>query len=128
MSVINIWDFILLPIYLLVIYSLAYAIRNHFYKTEHPLRKYFIPGLSAKIAGAIFIGLVYHYYYKGGDTFDSLSQIAMANIPLSQAKHLLPYLAKLSTSTSESDVVLVSILYFAATSLKLYTSPLKTIT
>jgi hypothetical protein len=84
MSEIVVWDYILLPLYLLGIYMIAYAIRNAFYREGHPLRKYFIPGLTVKIVGAIFIGLVYHYYYKGGDTFDYFFHIKLTNGSLSQ--------------------------------------------
>jgi hypothetical protein len=62
-------DYILLPFYLLVIYKIAYHYRNKYYPLDHPFRPYFIPALTAKIAGAIFIGLIYYYYYGGGDTF-----------------------------------------------------------
>ncbi|MBK7816526.1 MAG: hypothetical protein IPJ60_02580 [Sphingobacteriaceae bacterium] len=44
----------------------------HKYKAKHAHKnvayKYFIPGLVAKIVGAICLGLVYFYYYGGGDT------------------------------------------------------------
>ena len=33
-------------------------------KGKHALRKYFMPGLYVKFGGAIFIGLIYAYYYK----------------------------------------------------------------
>jgi hypothetical protein len=65
---IEIFDFVLLPIYLLLIYAIAYSIRNKNYSTRHPWHKYFITGFSLKIFGAIFIGLIYEYYYHGGDT------------------------------------------------------------
>ena len=79
MHEITILDYILLPIYLLVLYAFAYVIRNHYYKDSHPLRKYFIPGLTVKLLGAILIGLIYHYYYKGGDTFDYFYHIKLIN-------------------------------------------------
>lgn len=66
------FDFVLLPIYLLVVYAIAFSYCNKLYPRTHarihPWRKYFIAGFTLKIAGAIFIGLVYEYYYKGGDT------------------------------------------------------------
>jgi len=64
------FDYILLPLYLLLIYKIAYHYREKYYPENHPWRPYFIPGLTAKIAGAIFIGLFYNYYYGGGDTFN----------------------------------------------------------
>lgn len=33
-------------------------------------RKYFFPGLTVKIIGAIFVGFIYQFYYDGGDTFN----------------------------------------------------------
>ncbi|MBC7390078.1 MAG: hypothetical protein H7329_12755 [Opitutaceae bacterium] len=52
---------------MIVIYFVAYAIRNKV--TDKYTRKYFIPALSLKLFGAIALGLVYQFYYKGGDTF-----------------------------------------------------------
>jgi hypothetical protein len=63
-------DFIILPFYLMVIYLVAYHIKNKYYPKEHICRPYFIPALSVKIFGSIAIGLIYEYYYQGGDTFN----------------------------------------------------------
>jgi hypothetical protein len=67
---ISILDYILLPVVIGLVYLFAYRYRNNHYGTKHAYRKYFIPGLTVKIIGAIFIGLIYQYYYKGGDTFN----------------------------------------------------------
>lgn len=61
-------DYVLLPFYLGIIYVLAYGYRNRKYPKGHPWRPYFMPGLSVKIFGALFIGLLYQYYYGEGDT------------------------------------------------------------
>lgn len=61
-------DFLLLPFYLGIIFFVANTIKNYKYPPGHPWRKYFIPGLLLKIAGAIFISLIYRYYYGWGDT------------------------------------------------------------
>lgn len=66
---ITLLDYLLLPIVLAIVYAIAYKIRDKKYPRKHPWHKYFIPALTLKIVGAIFIGLVYAYYYKGGDTF-----------------------------------------------------------
>jgi len=63
-------DYILLPFYLWLIYTIVIYYRNKLYPENHPYRAYFIPGLTVKIFGAIFIGLIYNYYYDGGDTFN----------------------------------------------------------
>jgi len=70
MQYITITDYLLLPIFLFVVFILAAYFRNRYYPVNHPLRKYFLPAFSVKIVGAIFIGLVYQYYYKGGDTLN----------------------------------------------------------
>lgn len=66
------FDYVLLPFFLLIVYYIAYRVCNKKYPKSHsyvhPWRKYFIAGFSLKIFGAIFIGLVYEFYYKGGDT------------------------------------------------------------
>lgn len=66
------FDYILLPVYLLIIYKIAYYYREKYYPEGHQYRPYFIPGLTVKIAGSIFIGMIYNYYYGGGDTFNYL--------------------------------------------------------
>jgi len=76
---ISILDFVLLPFLLALIFAVAYKIRNRRYSFRHPWRKYFIPALSVKVFGAIFIGLIYAYYYKGGDTFNYFNQGKIIN-------------------------------------------------
>ena len=61
-------DLLLTPLYLAVFYFIAYAVRNRF--TNAYTRRYFIPALTAKFVGAIGLGLIYAYYYSGGDTFN----------------------------------------------------------
>lgn len=78
-------DYALLPIYLGLIYAVAYFIRNKLYPTRHPLRKYFIPGLTVKILGAIAISLVYAYYYKTGDTFNYFHDALIINSSLADS-------------------------------------------
>ncbi|WP_276504480.1 hypothetical protein [Terrimonas pollutisoli] len=70
MQYITILDYIILPFILLLVYALAYNKRNKKYPHGHPWRKYYIPALSVKIFGAIFIGMIYQYYYGAGDTFN----------------------------------------------------------
>ena len=76
---ISILDFVLLPFFLGIVYVIAYKIRNKKYSYNHPWRRYFIPALTVKIFGAIFIGLIYAYYYKGGDTFNYFNQSQVIN-------------------------------------------------
>src|SRR3954463_6834325 len=63
-------DWALLPFVIGIIYAIAFTYRNRKYPKKHPLRKYFIPALTVKILGSLFIGLIYTYYYGGGDTFN----------------------------------------------------------
>ncbi|MBO9701649.1 MAG: hypothetical protein J7604_15695 [Sporocytophaga sp.] len=62
-------DLLLTPIYLFVIYILALIYRAKYVKDKED-RKYFLPALIVKIIGAVCLGLIYNYYYKGGDTFN----------------------------------------------------------
>jgi len=75
----SVLDFALLPFYLAFVYLIAYNARNRKYSYKHPWRKYYIPALTIKIFGAIFIGLIYGYYYKGGDTFYYFNQAQVLN-------------------------------------------------
>lgn len=73
------FDYILLPVYLLIIYKIAYYYRDKYYHEGHQYRPYFISGLTVKIVGSIFIGLIYNYYYGGGDTFNYLEHSQIIN-------------------------------------------------
>lgn len=72
-------DYLLLPFYTVLIYLIAYRIRDHFYPPGHPWRPYFIKGLSVKVLGAILIGMIYQYYYRGGDTSNYFMQAKVLN-------------------------------------------------
>ena len=61
-------DVFLTPLYLLVIYLLAWLLRPLL--TDRFTRPYFIPGLTVKIVGALAVGFIYQFYYGGGDTFN----------------------------------------------------------
>ena len=61
-------DLIVTPAVAMLIYILAYLIRP--YVTDPINRKYFFPALSVKIIGAIALGVIYQFYYSGGDTYN----------------------------------------------------------
>jgi hypothetical protein len=61
-------DLFLTPLYLGLFYGIAFAVRKRF--TNPLTKKYFIPALSVKFLGAISLGLIYQFYYGGGDTFN----------------------------------------------------------
>ena len=60
-------DFIVTPIVIIIVYTVAFVIRPRV--TDEVTRVYFIPALTVKIIGAIAVGLIYWFYYGGGDTF-----------------------------------------------------------
>ena len=76
---ITIYDYLLLPFYIAIIYAIAYSIRRRKYPIGHPWRRYFIPGLTVKVGGALFIGLIYQYYYGAGDTQFYFQQAKVVN-------------------------------------------------
>ena len=61
-------DLIVTPITLLMVFGLAFYIRP--LVTDPITRVYFIPALTVKIFGALAVGLIYQFYYGGGDTFN----------------------------------------------------------
>ncbi|CAN5336417.1 hypothetical protein BH10BAC1_BH10BAC1_13450 [soil metagenome] len=65
--VLTIFDLLLLPIYLLLIYFVSSAIQRKNEKLQ-PLYKWYTKGLFIKLAGAISVCLIYQFYYSGGDT------------------------------------------------------------
>jgi len=81
----TIWDLVLSPIYLGIIIFLAKRYRDRKYPVGHPLRDYYLPGLYAKLGGAIFIGLIYQYYYDGGDTYNYFTHAQIINSSLNNS-------------------------------------------
>lgn len=63
----DIFDLILPPLYLIFVLYFAHKFTLKRIRKE-PIYKYFIRGLLLKIFGAICLGIVYFFYYKGGDT------------------------------------------------------------
>ncbi|SNT01818.1 hypothetical protein SAMN05421640_2028 [Ekhidna lutea] len=61
-------DFIITPIYLGLFTILAIVIRP--YVTTSRTRKYFLPALWVRFIGAIALGVIYQFYYGGGDTLN----------------------------------------------------------
>lgn len=61
-------EWILAPIFLLVVIFIGMVVRGYMPKSS-PLRPYVVPGLMVKLAGGTFLGLVYMLYYGYGDTF-----------------------------------------------------------
>ncbi|HEU4472372.1 MAG TPA: hypothetical protein VFR58_14870 [Flavisolibacter sp.] len=82
MQYLTIWDLVLTPVYLLPLIYIAKRYRDKNLPVGSPLRKYYLPGLYLKFGGAIFIGLIYQFYYNGGDTFNYLYHAQVINSAL----------------------------------------------
>ena len=63
------FDLLLSPFYLAVILLIAhkFSVKR---RKKNPVYKYFLRGLILKIFGGISLGVVYFYYYAGGDTIN----------------------------------------------------------
>ena len=98
-------DFIVTPAIILVVYAIAYWIRPRV--TDLHSRRFYFPALSIKIFCAIALGILYQFYYKGGDTFnyhtygsrviwniftnDPLDGLSLIFLPKSWHSHALAY-------------------------------------
>lgn len=63
----DIFDLLIPPFYFMVLVLIAVKYSTK-HKATNGLYKYFMPGLLLKMFGAVALGLVYFYYYEGGDT------------------------------------------------------------
>lgn len=61
-------DLFITPIYIIVLSLVAYMIRP--FVTTRETIKYFLPALWIRFFGAIMLGVIYQFYYGGGDTFN----------------------------------------------------------
>ena len=61
-------DLIVTPVVAILFFLVAYLIRP--YVTDTVNRKYFLPALGVKVIGAIALGIIYQFYYSGGDTYN----------------------------------------------------------
>ncbi len=72
------WDIIITPIYLFIILAIAFVyVRRK--RKDDLIRKYFMPALALRLLGSILLGLVYQFYYKGGDTFTFWHEVKIMN-------------------------------------------------
>jgi hypothetical protein len=51
-----------------MVYFVAYLIRP--FVTDELNKQYFISGLTVRVFGALAVGLIYQFYYDGGDTYN----------------------------------------------------------
>lgn len=85
-------DLLLAPFYLTIIYTFAYRFRKT--NTDKVTRRYYLPALTVKLIGAVAMGLIYQYYYHGGDTYNYFNDSkilfhALLNQPSAGLKMLL---------------------------------------
>ena len=86
-------DFLITPVIIFIVYLIGFIIRN--YVTDSITKRYFFPALTLKIIGAISMGLIYQFYYRGGDTFSfhthgsSIIWEALVDSPIKGFKLLL---------------------------------------
>jgi hypothetical protein len=81
----TLWDLVLTPIFLFLLILLAKAQAAKRYPKGHPLRPYFFKGLYVKFAGALFIALIYEFYYSGGDTYNYFHDAQIINSALNDS-------------------------------------------
>lgn len=113
----TIWDLVLTPLYLVGLTFIAIRIRDKRYPPGNPLRAYYLPGLLAKFAGAIFIALIYQFYYGGGDTFNYFAHSQIINSSLDNSFEL--WLKLLFRVSPEADPYI----YKYSSQLYWYTDP-----
>lgn len=61
-------DLLITPFYFVLFLGLGYLLRNRL--TTPATRRYFLPALIARMFGAVMLGVIYQFYYNGGDTFN----------------------------------------------------------
>lgn len=61
-------DIIVTPVYLFLVFTVAYFIRP--LVTDSLTRRYFLPAFATRIFGALILGFIYQFYYHGGDTYN----------------------------------------------------------
>ena len=61
-------DLIVTPIFFVLFLALAFFIRP--YLTNDTTRAYYYPALLVKFFGALTLGVIYKFYYDGGDTYN----------------------------------------------------------
>ncbi|MDZ7606969.1 MAG: hypothetical protein U5K79_15575 [Cyclobacteriaceae bacterium] len=81
-------DLFVTPLFLTLLIIVAYSVRP--FVTNALTKRYFIPALSVKLFGAIALGVIYQFYYGGGDTFTYFN---LGSKYIYQAFHEKPMLA-----------------------------------
>ena len=130
MQYITITDYFLLPFYIFIVFIVAVYFRNKYYNEKHPLRKYFMWAFGLKIFGGIIVGLIYQYYYGGGDTFNYWDHSLIINSSMQDSfitwvkmitgtadmydTDVFPYTSKMIWYNSRADYVVPQVAAFLA--------------
>lgn len=78
MNILSYVDVLITPFYLGVIYFISKLVTSN--KVQHfPEYKFYLPSLTAKVAGALSLCFVYTLYYKGGDTTQYFTDAIIVN-------------------------------------------------
>ncbi len=59
-------DLVLTPLYLFILVPFMFALKTGYAKGA--MARYFLPAFFLKVVGAISLGLIFYFYYQGGDT------------------------------------------------------------
>lgn len=62
------WDLFITPIFITIVFSIGQVFRLSV--KDKILRSYYLPAIRVKVIGAIALGIVYQFYYGGGDSFN----------------------------------------------------------
>lgn len=91
MDILSVFDFILPPLYLMVIYLVSGFTKNRHIRTE-PEYYYYRKAIFVKIFGAIAFTLIYLFYYGGGDTVNYFQTAsAMNNLMVTDPQKFLEF-------------------------------------
>ena len=94
------WDIVLFPIYLIIIYLIAFSIKTSRINKQ-PEYYYFVKGLSLKLFSVIGFISIYLFYYKGGDTTNYFKgAVALINLIVETPK--IGYSILFNNLTSEN--------------------------
>ena len=104
MQYLTIWDLLLTPFYLIIFIAIAKKMRDKRYPPGHVLRPYYLKALYVKFAGAIFIALIYQYYYHGGDTYNFYTHSLIINSSLNDSFYTWWHLLLRSNPTEVPEV------------------------
>lgn len=76
-------DLFIGPLYAGIIYFFAYLIRPAV--TNKYTKPFFIPALTLKLIGAVSLGIIYQFYYHGGDTLNYFYHVKILDAAFSDS-------------------------------------------